>query len=136
MLIKDIKDIEKINYILEIAKTNSCDKDKLICETYYPYIYFDIFFLDDNTIHAFWNGRSIINDNVKNAPAAIGFIKNDPYIVRGPIKYKYLKDIYDYLGGNEWKRNTITDDEEVYFTIGNKLKDKLENIYLSLEEIY
>lgn len=69
----------------------------------------------------------MINDNDINSPA-IGFIKNAPYIVRGPIKYKYLKDIYDYLGGNEWKRNTITDDEEVYFTIGNKLKDKLEKI--------
>jgi hypothetical protein len=109
------------------------DKGNLIYETFYPYIYFDIFFLDNNTIHAFWNGKSIISDNDENSPA-IGFIKNEPYVIKGPIKYKYLKDIYDYLGGNEWKKNTITDEEDVYFTIGNSLKNRLEKIYKDKSE--
>lgn len=132
MLIKDIEDIEKIKYILKLTEINDVKhngKDKRIYETCYPYIYFDVFFLDNNTIHSFWNGRSIISDNDDNFPA-IGFIKNEPYVIRGPIKYKHLKDIYDYLGGNEWKRNTITDEEEVYFTIGNNLKNKLEKYIL------
>jgi hypothetical protein len=124
----DMKMVEKILCASEVEKIK--EKDKLSVEMHHPYLYFDAFFMDDTTVQPFWNGRSEFSNQDSNAPAAIAFMKRDPYAIRGPVLYNEIKGIYEYLGGNDWKEHTIKDDEVVFFTVGDTLKKSLLEIFL------
>lgn len=50
---------------------------------------------------------------------------NPKAIIQGPIKYKDIEEIYQYLDG---PGNALLEDEDIYFCFGDRLKKILEKI--------
>lgn len=146
MIIKNINDLMKLEYIFEILlniediKAINMDIDS---QNNIPYIYFDIDLFDLNLnlkntnkskIIVIWNNCSIINYKTNNIYKNnyIEHLGLNPNIkLKGPIKYQYIKDIYNYFDG---PNNITFDDDNVFFNFGNTLLNILEKIYYELKK--
>lgn len=143
----DIKNNVKIesktvkNILKKLLEVNDIEASSLINneeKQSYPYIHFgmDDFetigileeeLLDYNyRITVTYNSHNPINDEIDD-PENNKFIDihhMDPYaIIKGPIKYKMLKDIYEYLDG---PGHFTYKDDYVFFCFDNKLINKLK----------
>lgn len=155
MRISEIKDIEKIQYVVNILfgiptikalDLRKIDKEKGVTVTMnklYNYIHLDIDIFDlidvqlSNSLN--YDPKIIVMYSCTHINDKINDQKNDEYvehfginpdaIIQGPIKYKEIKEFYKYIGG---PNTLILDEEDVYFCFGDKLKMILETKYKEL----
>lgn len=71
-----------------------------------------------------WKNNTRVNNKLHEH-----FGVNPEAIIKGPIKYEEIKNIYYYLGGPS---NDTLEDEYVFFCFGNDLEDEINKKYEKL----
>lgn len=133
MKISDIKDKNKIKYILEVLLKNNDIKASNIeidNQDKYSYIHFDIDVFSQDEIIVLYTDNSFVNneiDDLNNNKIIEIFGINPDAIIKGPIEYKEIQNTYDYFKGP--KNNIINDYNKVFFSFGENLKSYLIEIY-------
>lgn len=98
-----------------------------------PYIHIDINIFDKNRIDVIYATNSFVNDIIEDPDndKYIEILGLDPNaILKGPIEYKEIENIYEYFKG---PTNDIIDyDQKVFFCIGENLIKTLNEIYNNL----
>jgi hypothetical protein len=105
---KDIKASE-----IEIDKQNKCS-----------YIHFGVPFFSDEDINVMYTSNSFVNDeidDINNNKIIEIFGINPDSIIKGPIEYKEIEEIYNYFGGPT-KREIFNNNENVFFYFDDKIK--------------
>lgn len=133
MKISDIKDKNKIKYILEVLLKNKGIKASNIeieNQDKYSYIHFDIDVFSKDEIIVLYTDNSFVNnevDDLNNNKFIEIFGINPDAIIKGPIEYKEIENIYNYFKGPT--NDIINDYDKVFFCFGEKLKSYLMEIY-------
>lgn len=128
MKIPNIKNklvIEKIKTLLNIKDIKASDI-KVNDQNKIPYIHFDIDIFNKDEIIVLYTDNSFVNDEVddiNNGKIIEIFGMDRDTIIKGPIKYKEIEDVYIFFKG---PTNDIVDDnDEVFFCFGEGLKSYL-----------
>lgn len=129
----NIKEIEKelINlFYVDDIKVSDIDFEK---QNNTPYIHFELFLFDESIIDILTTNNVWANDEMDdpedNKFEDLYGIKHSA-IIKGPVKYSYIKLVHKTFGGtpNFLGDEYIYDEDEIFFCIGEKLKDKLKII--------
>jgi hypothetical protein len=135
MNIEDIKNKDIIGHVLNILSETPDIKAKYISiedQNNNPYIHFDINMFDKNRIEVTYATNSFVNDEEEDPDndKYIEILGLDPEaILKGPIKYKEIEEIYEYFYGPA--NDIIDEDQKVFFCIGESLQKKLKEKYKS-----
>lgn len=133
MKIEDIRDKNKIKYIIEklLKKQDIKASDiKVDNQNKYSYIHFDINVFNKDEIIVLYTDNSFVNDEVddlSNNKIIEIFGINPDAIIKGPIEYKEIEDIYNYFKGPA--NDIINDEEKLFFCFGENLKSYLIELY-------
>lgn len=133
MKILDIKDQFKIKYIVEVLLKNQNIKASDIevdDQNKYSYIHFDIDVFNKDEIIVLYTDNSFVNDEIddlNNNKIIEIFGINPDAIIKGPIEYKEIEDIYKYFKGPT--NDIIDDNDKVFFCFGENLQSYLIDLY-------
>lgn len=135
-IISEIRDTPKVKHIVEVlfkkedikvSDININDQNKL------SYIHFEIPFFDKNIVTAMYTTNNFANDeidDIKNGKIIEIFGINPDAIIKSPIEYKEIKDIYLYFGGSiPSPEDSISDDDLVFFCFNEELKSYIIELY-------
>lgn len=136
MNVKDINDKEVINHVFNILSKTPTIKAidiNINDQNINPYIHIDINIFDRSRIIVTYTTNNFVNDEVEDPDNCkyIEILGLDPNaILKGPIEYKEIENIYEYFKGPE--NNIIDGNQKVFFCIGEKLIKTLNEIYNKL----
>lgn len=132
MNVEDIKNKDIISYIFNVLLRLPNIKAKDISikdQNDNPYIHFDINIFEPNRVEVTYASNSFVNDEEENPDndKYIEILGLDPdAILKGPIEYKKIENIYEYFRGPT--NDIIDDNQKVFFYIGEKLLKRLNEI--------
>lgn len=136
MNVEDINDKEVINHVFNILSKTPTIKAidiNINDQNNNPYIHIDINIFDRSRIIVTYTTNNFVNDEVEDPDNGkyIEILGLDPNaILKGPIEYKEIENIYEYFKG---PANDIIDgNQKVFFCIGEKLIKTLNEIYNKL----
>lgn len=136
MNVEDINDKEVINHVFNILSKTPTIKAidiNINDQNNNPYIHIDIDIFDRSRIIVTYTTNNFVNDEVEDPDNGkyIEILGLDPNaILKGPIEYKEIENIYEYFKG---PANDIIDgNQKVFFCIGEKLIETLNEIYNKL----
>jgi hypothetical protein len=136
MNVSCIKNKDIISHILNLLSETPDIKAKDISikeQNDNPYIHIDINILDKNRIEVTYATNSFVNDEEED-PDNDKYIEilglNPEAILKGPINYKEIKEIYEYFNGPA--NDIIDENKKIFFCIGDDLINALNKIYNSL----
>lgn len=132
MNVSDINNKELINYLFNLLSKTPNIKAKDINiddQNNIPYIHIDINIFDINKVEVIYTTNSFVND--ENDDPDNKFVEVfglDPNVIlKGPIEYKEIENIYIYFKGPT--NDIIDNNSKVFFYIGKNLIKSLNEIY-------
>lgn len=137
MNVEDINDKEFITYLFNLlSKTENIKAIDINIDgqNNIPYIHIDINIFDRNKIEVTYTTNSFVNDenDELDNDKFIEIFGLDPNVIlKGPIEYKEIENIYNYFKGPT--NDIIDNNQKVFFYIGEKLIKSLNKIYKSLK---
>lgn len=137
MNVSDINSKEFINYLFNLlSKTENIKAIDINIDDQNnnPYIHIDINIFDKNKIVVTYTTNSFVNDekdDLDNDKFIEVFGLNPNVILKGPIEYKEIENIYNYFKGPT--NDIIDNNQKVFFYIGENLIKSLNEICKSLK---
>lgn len=98
-----------------------------------PYIHIDINIFDRNKVEVTYTTNSFVNNEIEDLDndKFIEIFGLDPNIIlKGPIEYKEIENIYEYFKGP--MNDIIDNNQKIFFYIGENLIKTLNKIYNEL----
>jgi hypothetical protein len=126
MKIEDIKSkyiIIKIKNLLKIKDIKASDIE-IEHQNNYSYIHFGVPFFSKDEINVMYTNNNFVNDEIDDLDndKFIEIFGMDPdAIIKGPVEFKEIEDIYYYFGGPS-NHEIYNKDDNVFFCFDDKIK--------------